>query len=99
MVTDGSVIGTAHSIEVSQVAKAQENAGSWMDSNAVTTLSGDAGLQIKDAKGTVAKTVNTTVDAGVTSKQALEKLASSLNSDLVKAKVETKTITGSKKAG
>lgn len=96
--TDGSIIGTAHSIEVSQVAKAQENAGSWMDSNAVTNLSGEAGLQIKDAKGTVAKTVNTTVDAGLTNRQALEKLASSLNSDVVKAKVETKTIDGVQKS-
>lgn len=95
---DGAVIGTAHSIEVNQVAKAQESTGDWLDTNSGSTLSGDVGIQVKNAKGTVVKTVNTTIDPSGTNKQALEKLASSLTSDVLKAKVETKTIDGVQKS-
>lgn len=98
---NGVKIGTANSVEVNQVAKAQQNAGSWVDANSKWGATDQKySMEIQSsAKGAKAVTVDFTAKAGETNKQVLERAANAITSSgAATAKVETKMVNGKEQA-
>ena len=103
---EGEKIGKSYSIEVSQTAQAQKNAGAWqdantkwLDSNADSPVKESYTIQFQDAQGQNGAKVSFEAKGGESTKQVLERAANAINaSGATSASVETKTVNGVEQA-